>query len=292
MEERKQPPFPVQEKGKPLPSFGEHLKRERELREITIREISDETKVSCRYLEALEQDNRSKLPAEVFIKGFVRSYANYIGLDPDEAILRYQEYQKTLQMTGDANSSVAEPPKSEPKKEKKNYWTWGILVLLILAVLFYYGYTTWNRGDVPPVSDISVQGEKMKAVIPLPAPDEALDEKLTAPSSDVMIESKPEAETIGTPETASLKPLDITLSAVERTWLAVDVDSSQHYDVTLQPGEEIHFSMRDEMRLTIGNAGGLLIETGGRRFGPLGESGRVVKNFLLTRKDLQGDSLE
>ena len=84
---KKQPPPSA------VPSFGEYLRRERELREITLREISDHTKISYRYLEALEKDNPDKLPAEVFVKGFIRSYARYIGLDTDEAILRFQEFE-------------------------------------------------------------------------------------------------------------------------------------------------------------------------------------------------------
>jgi len=70
-------------------SFGEELKRERELREITLREISEATKVNLRYLDALERNDFERLPGGVFNKGFVRAYAEYIGVDPETMVNAY-----------------------------------------------------------------------------------------------------------------------------------------------------------------------------------------------------------
>jgi len=70
-------------------SFGEELKRERELREITLREISEATKISLRYLDALERNDFERLPGGVFNKGFVRAYAEYIGVDPETMVNAY-----------------------------------------------------------------------------------------------------------------------------------------------------------------------------------------------------------
>ena len=72
-----------------MASFGETLKRERELREITLREISDATKVNIRYLEALEQNRFEVLPGGLFNKGFIRAYATYVGLDCEEMVHAY-----------------------------------------------------------------------------------------------------------------------------------------------------------------------------------------------------------
>jgi len=70
-------------------SFGESLKRERELREISLREIADATKISVRYLEALEQNRFNVLPGGVFNKGFIRAYAAFIGADAEALIDTY-----------------------------------------------------------------------------------------------------------------------------------------------------------------------------------------------------------
>src|SRR5438034_1316789 len=72
-----------------LASFGEELRREREIRGISLKEIADATKISKRFLEAIERNDHRTLPAPVFTRGFVREYAKYLGLNTDEIVNRY-----------------------------------------------------------------------------------------------------------------------------------------------------------------------------------------------------------
>jgi len=71
-------------------TFGQYLKSQRELRQISLEEVAAGTKIGIHLLRALEEDKWDVLPAEVFIKGFIKSYAEYIGLDPEDTILRYE----------------------------------------------------------------------------------------------------------------------------------------------------------------------------------------------------------
>src|SRR6266849_1085430 len=72
-----------------LASFGEELRREREIRGISLKEIADATKISKRFLEAIERNDHKTLPAPVFTRGFVREYARYLGLSSEEMVNRY-----------------------------------------------------------------------------------------------------------------------------------------------------------------------------------------------------------
>jgi cytoskeletal protein RodZ len=72
-----------------MSSFGEELRRERELREFTLREVSESTKISLRHLEALERNDFEQLPGGVFNRGFVRAYAQFIGVDPEAMVNAY-----------------------------------------------------------------------------------------------------------------------------------------------------------------------------------------------------------
>ena len=69
--------------------FGEHLKREREMRGVTIEEISAATRISTRFLEALESEQWDELPGGVFNRGFIRSVARFLGLDEDALVAEY-----------------------------------------------------------------------------------------------------------------------------------------------------------------------------------------------------------
>ena len=70
-------------------NFGERLKRERELREVSPNEVVVATRISLRFLEALENEDWGKLPGGVFNRGFVRAIARYLGLDEEHLLAEY-----------------------------------------------------------------------------------------------------------------------------------------------------------------------------------------------------------
>src|SRR5262245_22620229 len=72
-----------------MASFGEELRRQRELRSVSLREISDATKINIRFLEALEENDFKHLPGGQFNKGFIRAYARHIGVDGEDMVNAY-----------------------------------------------------------------------------------------------------------------------------------------------------------------------------------------------------------
>jgi cytoskeleton protein RodZ len=73
-----------------MAGFGENLRREREMRRVSLEEISETTKISVRFLDALENEEFAKLPGGIFVRSFIRAYANYLGLDADSVIAEYK----------------------------------------------------------------------------------------------------------------------------------------------------------------------------------------------------------
>jgi transcriptional regulator with XRE-family HTH domain len=71
--------------------LGEFLRRERELRHVSLDDVAERTKISRRYLEAIEDERYDRLPGETFVRGFIRSYAQSIGLDPEDTLLIYNQ---------------------------------------------------------------------------------------------------------------------------------------------------------------------------------------------------------
>jgi cytoskeleton protein RodZ len=69
-----------------MASFGERLKREREMRGVSLEEIAESTKIGKRHLQALETEDFDQLPGGIFNKGFVRAYSKYLGLDEEQAV--------------------------------------------------------------------------------------------------------------------------------------------------------------------------------------------------------------
>jgi cytoskeleton protein RodZ len=119
--------------------FGESLRKERELRGITLEDISAHTKVNTRFLEALEHDDFSVLPAKAFAKGFLRSYAKMVGLDEDLVLTNFEYCHYTIQTGDPSEVKVKYSSGSLP-----HTFIFGLLFLMILAlaaviVLYYQG---------------------------------------------------------------------------------------------------------------------------------------------------------
>jgi cytoskeleton protein RodZ len=75
--------------------LGEWLSRAREARGLTLHDAERDTRISRRYLQALESGELDVIPAPVYARGFLRSYAQYLGLDPQEAMARYPRAEET-----------------------------------------------------------------------------------------------------------------------------------------------------------------------------------------------------
>ena len=104
--------------------FGERLKREREMREISIDELTKATRISTRFIEALENEDWEKLPGGVFGHGFVRSIARYLGLD-EEAFLGEYDLAR-------AETIQPPPPKPEERIPSPPKWIPAVAIVIFL----------------------------------------------------------------------------------------------------------------------------------------------------------------
>ena len=114
-------------------SFGDWLRRQREMREISLRDIAERTKISLRYLEAMEEDRFDLLPAPIFAKGFLREYARYVGLSPDEVVNHYLSVQQPEELADPKEDTKVrarpKPVDPGPTPVRRN-WSWGLLLAL------------------------------------------------------------------------------------------------------------------------------------------------------------------
>jgi hypothetical protein len=114
-------------------SLGEFLRRERELRQVTLDEIAERTKISRRYLEAIEEDRYDRLPGEAFVRGFIRSYAQVVGLDPEDALLIYNQSRAAHDAA--PLSLVAPSPTRRAWHERSLLWLLLAGVVIVGGVL-------------------------------------------------------------------------------------------------------------------------------------------------------------
>jgi cytoskeleton protein RodZ len=121
-------------------TFGERLKRERELREVTLEEVSTATRISCRFLEALENEDWPRLPGGVFGRGFVRTIARYLGLNEESLLSEYD-----LARGESANSAAPKPEDRIPSPPKWIPVAVVLALLLLLAGLIVGAIYGWRK---------------------------------------------------------------------------------------------------------------------------------------------------
>jgi hypothetical protein len=232
--------------------LGERLRSYRVDTGLQISELAARTRIASKHIKALEDGHVELLPGTAFVKGFIRSICTELGREPEpllEIINRAQELE--------SNEENNEP--SDRRRVLPLFLSIGILVVLIVGGVLIHG-----GGEKQLEMDHTGQS--------------------TAPGLNASAST--DMESFSSSGYGSLEELDLIIRAIEKTWLRIQADSSQPWETTLKTGDEIRLKAMDRINLFIGNAGGVLFELNGKRFGPPGSMGQVISDYVITRDNL------
>jgi len=155
--------------------FGDHLKREREMRGVTIGEIAAATRISERFLEALENERWEQLPGGAFNRGFVRSVARFLGLDEESMVAEYVLETKERSQGDSASESS---PQGMPRDWRPVIaLAVGLVVLAIIAAIGVHYYRAHARARQQRLEQQSAPAPRTPVAPPISSPSE------TPPSS-------------------------------------------------------------------------------------------------------------
>ena len=247
-------------------NFGERLKRERELREVSLEEITTATRIGPHFLEALENEDWSKLPGGIFNRGFVRSIARYLGLDEEAFLAEYDVAFKERIPTR------PEPPETRiPSPPRWVPIALGVALLVLLTALVI--------GGIYGLRYLAARRTRKAAMAPtataLPYSESQISGSSTSPPS-----SAPGAQSLSAPE------LDLLVSPSTPTHLRIVADGNLLFDTIIHPGENRHFAASDEFEVTVADSGAVLLELNGQAMPPLGLPGSSG-TIRLSRQDLR-----
>ena len=134
-------------------TLGQYLKSAREARDIDIRDAAQQTRISINYLKALEEEDFTKLPGEVFVKGFLKNYGRFLKLDEAETLKRYAELKPKAEPAPAAPAEIERAPlpfESKAKQEKSiEPYIWGAIIVTSLLV-FLFTSLPGKHGSSPP----------------------------------------------------------------------------------------------------------------------------------------------
>lgn len=253
--------------------FGEELRRARLVREITLEEISAATKISVRLLKALEESDLSRLPAPAFTRGFIRSYAHHIGIDPEQKVCAY--------LADLAEASAGTSPSAV--RVRPHFWRGrgaaaGTIVGGVTAVLLLLGLIARPERRSAPRPEKTV-----------PARSAHVELKHVAISSEPTPAVRQSEPVSPAAEAREGDPIvSLLLEFDEDSWTKLDASGQTLFVGLLQRGQVKKFEARGGFRLSLGNAGGVRVTVDGRALESLGRAGQVVRDLRLPAPSVRG----
>lgn len=281
--------------GDLLENFGESLKKSRLEKGLTPQDVAKATRIPAHVIEDLESGNESRMPAPVYVKGFIRAYARELGLDEKQLL---QEYGDSRVL----NSEPLELAVSTRAEKPSSHLPVLVLALIFAAALLAGGYYFFYKSKEPnaritpePVARVEpVKKEAPKqeeeAVSPILEEAPAEQESDSLQGSGLSSEPAPEKEEIEEAEAEPEEPAvtgnghTLEVLAIEETWLRIYIDDEKISQYLLRPGQTMSWQAKNQFKLRLGNAGGLKVVLDGRPLPPLGISGQV-KEVILPEPD-------
>ena len=155
-------------------AFGDRMRREREMRGVTLEEISESTKISKRALQALEKEEFDLLPGGIFNKGFVRAYARFLGIDEEQAVADFVAADTVNHEAMEENKFPlkVEDRSAQPPLNPKRSITPVILALILLAVVAG-GWTYWNKHKSQPAAQVTDESQGSTSPAPPNKPEQS-----------------------------------------------------------------------------------------------------------------------
>jgi hypothetical protein len=240
-------------------TIGEYLRNGREARGVDIREAAQQTRIGINYLKALEEEDFLKLPGEVFVKGFLKSYVRFLRLDDAEAMKRYAEMKPVPAIVPEVPAAAAGEKKTSSPESKASAkqetpiepFIWGAIIFISLLVILFTSLPLKEMKKGGPGGDAQTNAGQMGL-----------------------------QETV---QPAKLEKLYLEVIALEDTWLLVRTDTSPQKKAVLKKGESLIWSADERFLLTYSRVSDVKLLLNGEELAVRGTRETTVRDLAVTR---------
>ena len=253
-----------------MANIGAALREKRQELGKSVEEIASATKIRQRYLEAMEREEWDIFPGRVYLKGFLRTYSRYLGLDENDMV-------NGLPHLTDEEHTAPLPEKIEiPGRPRRK----ATIILAIIAVLLLaasqYVYRNYFGESLSPNNQTNVTQNT-------PSPSSPA---VTAPSDEEKTDTPVQPEE---PMPVIIDKMNLNIKAVQgKCWVEIKTGKNLLYEGTLTKGQDIAFFDLQTFSLTLGNAGGVAVYINNVDIGSQGRVGDVVrKTFIVENNEVK-----
>ena len=243
-----------------MPAIGQRLREAREARGLTLSEVAEQIRIRTVYLDAIENEDWSAIGAPVYIRGFLRTYARFLGLDAEEVVAQFNLSESKRSAIVPSRSELAEV---EPAGRTRRLalspliWIASLVAVVLIAFVVYNELTLPKPGQTvallaTPTSSAGVS----PAISASPSPG-------TTPSPGASLSPEPGAHAL-------------ILKLTGLCWLHVTVDGAKAMEGTFPAGTTKVLTGR-RIDILAGNAGAADVTLDGKDLGKMGAPGEVIE---------------
>ena len=255
-------------------NVGTLLKKAREKKKKDIRKIADVLCIRACYLQALEESDYENFPGRTYAIGFLRNYADFLGLDVDALIEQYHKETSFIKKD-EREMPIIERPNLFPKAK---YLFWAVLVVILMWSFWYF--LTYSE-DAQVVVVPKAEPVVIEQVEVIPPPVEIIE-------VEKEVEKQPKLPENKEPKVVQKTKDAIQIVANQEVWVEIEQDDMLILSRTLKKGEVYNVPSSDtEMFLKTGNAGGMDILVDGQKVKSLGPVGAVRSGISLLPEKLK-----
>ena len=237
-----------------LAELGNRLKERRQQQDMTLEDVANRTRIQFRLLQAIEAGKLSDLPEAVYVHGFIRQYANAIGLDGVELANHFP--------TPSTQMAASRPAwRHLPGAQLRPVHLYALYLVLMVSAVSTLSYVI-NR------SSTSTQLAALENL------------QRSLPTNATAIGPMPPTPTLGsvtnvTSPISPSKPVRVGLKLTSQSWIRVMVDGKVDFEGVLPEGSQRTWSAAKQVVLRAGDAGGVMVSFNDGQAKPMGEPGSV-----------------
>lgn len=271
---------------------GERLKKIRLEKGVSLEEVQKKTRVSLKILKALEGDSLTDLNP-IYLKGFLKIYCKFLGLDPKDYIPDYKETPSVVKDVGAGEYVLQKPEKAasffktaslklssfRPSKKVKSVLISVLIIIFSSVVLFNLGKIISSKRKVQVIK------EKRTSGVSAAKKTEAKKAQRIEEIKSIAVPEKPKP-TKTAPQKESSSGIRLIIRAKDNCWVSLKADGRLLFQRVLEKGRFESWQAKERMELSLGNAGAVELEVNGQLFSNLGRRGQAQKNIVITREGL------
>ena len=263
-----------------LEQFGEELKQTRIEKGISLMDIASETRISSKFLDAIERGQFQILP-QTYVRAFLREYALMTGLNPDDVMQRYDSarsespsrksdtatpQQRSLQEKSHDDENGKKPFLLSPLQRNIAFGLFIVAAIVVVALL-----ANVNR---IPIASNSVEEVPFDRVV-------RESEAASMPPQGTTVDSAPVATVLHSDS------LRLAITTRDSVWINILIDGKIGETYLFGANRKREWTAKERFIVTMGNAGGATFQLNGKDIGSLGKRGAVVRNAIISESNLK-----